>query len=136
MKIRPSKWRDSMPAQPFFSRRQLLRKCSGISVASAVTMIASPAVAHGLTSPDERKLRVEYQGTAPSMFITELDDSRLLATIQGRFGAISEDGGKNWSAPFPYLQEGKPFQGPAISGGDNVRLLRLNNSHLGMLYCR
>ena len=68
--------------------------------------------------------------TLPSDTICELDDNRLLATGKGPVGYLSEDAGRTWSDPFPYMQDGSPLDANHMTGG----VLRLQTGDLGMVY--
>ena len=73
---------------------------------------------------------VHYQGSVPNARLAALDDTRLLATVDGPAGIISTDAARTWSAPFPYLQSGKPLQGIPHS------VLKLRDGRLGMIYAK
>ena len=72
-----------------------------------------------------------FEGTLPSSNICELDGDRLLATIDGLSGRISEDSGRTWGPAFSYTQGGEPMAGSMFS-----TLVRLENSDLGGMYYR
>jgi hypothetical protein len=60
--------------------------------------------------------------------MTPLDETRLLATVDGPAGVISTDAARTWGAPVPYLQGNGPFAGNPHS------VLRLKDGRLGMIY--
>ncbi len=77
--------------------------------------------------------QVEYEGFPPATGgISELDENRLLITGEGPSGYISEDAGRTWDAPFPYLQGGKPLEGGPMKRG----IIRLDTGDLGMVYVK
>ena len=122
------------------SRRQFLHQsCSSLVMAPAVVTLGaavsctSPEQSGDTgSSPEPKEQRLTgLQSTAPSETLVELDDQRLLATVEGPSGVISEDAGMSWSEPFRYQQNGKPFEGSVYP---DRAVARLNNGHLGMVY--
>lgn len=71
-----------------------------------------------------------YPPRGTHLELTELEDGNLLARVDAASGSISEDGGKSWAAPFPFLQQGQPF------GGQPLQMVRLSGGRLGLVYTR
>ena len=72
-----------------------------------------------------------FKTTAPSSVFGELDDRRLLFSVDGPSGVVSDDAGRTWSKPFRYMQEGKPLAGMPMAGRATARL---SSGDLGMVY--
>ncbi|PYV18409.1 MAG: hypothetical protein DMG07_03985, partial [Acidobacteria bacterium] len=72
-----------------------------------------------------------FKTTAPSSVFGELDDRRLLFSVGGPSGVVSDDAGRTWSKPFRYMQEGKPLAGMPMAGRATARL---SSGDLGMVY--
>ena len=116
------------------TRRQFLRRSGRLGSAAAGTALLSAsagAVGRSAEAGSETA-SVYFEGSVPSTRIAELDQERLLATIESEKlkGVISSDAGKSWGPPFAYLQNGKQLDGFPQS------ILRLSNGELGMIYIK
>ena len=72
-----------------------------------------------------------FEGQFPIGYggIVQLEHNKLFFATLGVRGSISEDGGRNWSEPFPLRGPEGPFEGKPVG------LIRLASGALAMHYC-
>src|SRR5687767_8473202 len=111
------------------TRRQFVQKT--LVLAPAPLILRAKSVRASQSAPPRAASdMVYYQGSVPDAKLAALDDTRLLATVDGPAGVISTDAARTWSSPVPYLQSGKSLQGIPHS------VLKLRDGRLGMIYAR
>ena len=92
------------------TRRQFVQKTLVLAPAPLILRAKSAAASPG-APPRAASDMVYYQGSVPNARLAALDDTRLLATVDGPAGVISTDAARTWSVPFPLPAVGEAAPG-------------------------